>query len=136
MPAVKGILVGDNHINFEERNLTLGVEKREAEAVLIVNGHDEKKIWGKMVKEAVENVVARKHVESEAEQILISTAALLCDFLHSKKGRELCIRLREQQKDVGFFFPPLVEAILDWEKEGRNEGISGIRELAGKVREL
>ena len=88
------------------------------------------------VKETIEKVVARKRVEDEEERILISTAALLCDFLHSKNSSEFHVRLQEQQKDVGFFILPLVEAILDWEKERRNEVISGIRELAGEVTEL
>jgi len=90
----------------------------------------------KTVKEAVENVAARRFIKSEAERILVSTTTLLSDFLHTKNGGELHVRIQEQQKDVGFFFPPLVKAILEWEKEGRNEVITEIRELAGKVGEL
>lgn len=85
------------------------------------------------VKKAVERVVAKKCVETEAERILISTTALLWEFLHSKNGGELGAQLREQQKEVGFFFPPLVQSILEWERDGNNEVIGGVRELAGKV---
>jgi hypothetical protein len=110
-PAGKDILAGDNM------------------AKMIITNLEE------VVKKAVERVVATKCVETEAEQILISTTALLCEFLHSKNGSELHQRLRKQQEEVGFFFPPLVEAILEWEKDGRNEVVSGIRELAGETRE-
>ncbi len=85
-----------------------------------------------MTKAAIERIVARGHVENEEEQILISTAALLCDFLLSKGGNcQPTVRLREYQRDVGRFFPPLVEAILEWVKEGKQSIIEKIKELDG-----
>ncbi|MFH0768362.1 MAG: hypothetical protein V1932_02185 [Chloroflexota bacterium] len=85
----------------------------------------------KATKEMVEGIVARGCVENEARQILISTAALLCDFLFSQSvDSELRIQVQERQKEVGLFFPPLVEAIFEWVTEGRESIIEEIRALA------
>lgn len=83
-------------------------------------------------KETLERVVERGYVENEAQQILVSTAALLWDFLRGKSvDSELRIRVEERQRDVGLFFPPLVEAILEWVKEGRQSIIEKIKVLDG-----
>lgn len=84
----------------------------------------------KATKEMVEGIVARGCVENEAEQILISTAALLWNFLFSQGvDSELWIQIQERQKEVGLFFPSLVEAILEWMIEGRESVIEEIRAL-------
>lgn len=84
----------------------------------------------KATKEMLEGVVTRGHVENEAEQILVSTAALLWDFLFSQGvDSELSI-LHERQKEMGLFFPPLVEAIFDWMIDGRDSIIEEIKVLA------
>jgi hypothetical protein len=84
-------------------------------------------------KETLERVVTRGCIENEAERILVSTAALLWEFPHSKNGGGLCVRLREQRKDVGLFFPPLVEAIFEWVKEEKESIIEEIQALARRM---
>lgn len=82
-------------------------------------------------KETLEQVVVRGYVENEAQQILISTAALLWDFLRSKSvDSELRIRVEERQRDVGLFFPPLLGSILEWIVEGKEDIIEKIKVLA------
>ena len=86
----------------------------------------------KATKEMVEGIVARGCVENESERILISTTTLLWDFLHNQDGvdSELWIQIQERQKEMGLFFPPLVEAIFEWVTEGRESIIEEIRALA------
>jgi hypothetical protein len=59
----------------------------------------------KATKEMLGGVVTRGHVENKAEQILVSTAALLWDFLFSEGvDSELRIQVQERQKEVVYSF--------------------------------
>ncbi len=86
----------------------------------------------KSTKEMVEGIVARRRVENEPERILISTTALLWDFFFSSQGvdSELWVQVQERQKEVGLFFPPLVEAIFEWMIDGKESIIEESKVLA------
>ncbi|MBI2328373.1 MAG: hypothetical protein HYU85_01785 [Chloroflexi bacterium] len=87
----------------------------------------------KATKDTLERVVAREYVENEAQQILVSTTALLCDFLFNSEGldSELRTQVQERQKELGLFFQPLIEAIFEWMIDGKEDIIEKIRVLAG-----
>ena len=87
----------------------------------------------KLVRESLEGIAERGRVETREEQILVSTASLLYEFLQRKSdqnNREIKVRLEERKKEVGFFFPPISEAIIDWKDEGREDILEKIKKLA------
>ena len=91
----------------------------------------------KKVKETLEEIVERGWVENRAEEILISTAALLYQFLGRKSDRidkEIIAKIEEQKKEVGFFFPPIAEAFLNWREEGKEDIPEKIKKLAEEIR--
>ncbi|GAI23957.1 unnamed protein product, partial [marine sediment metagenome] len=76
----------------------------------------------KLVRESLEEIAERGRIETREEQILVSTASLLYEFLQRKSdqnNREIKVRLAERKKEVGFFFPPITDTIIDWKDEGR-----------------
>lgn len=86
----------------------------------------------KAVKEKLEEIVERGRIENQEEQILISTAALLHRFLRLKNNqdnKEIKAQLEEQEKEVGFFFPSIIEAFLNWREEGREDIPEKIKNL-------
>lgn len=93
-------------------------------------------IWTKVnllnaTKEMLEQVVMRGRVENEMEKILVSTAALVGTFLCGQSvDSELCVRIRERQKDMGLFFPPLAGTFFEWEREGKQNMIKEIKALS------
>jgi len=92
----------------------------------------------KAVKKTLEEIVERGWIENQEEQILISTAALIYQFLTTRSDqidKEMKDRIEERRKEVGLFFPPITEAILAWREEGRKdipEKIKKIAERGGK----
>lgn len=91
----------------------------------------------KTVKERLEEIVERGRVENQAEQILISTAALLSRFLQTRSDQnaEIISQIKKQQKEAGFFFLPITEAFFKWMKEGREDIPEKIEKLAAERRE-
>ena len=84
------------------------------------------------VKETLEEIVERGWIENQAEQILISTATLLCKFwqTRSDQNAEILAQIKEKEKEVGFFYPAITAAIFDWRKEGREDILEKIKKLA------
>lgn len=88
----------------------------------------------KLVRESLEEIAERGRIETREEQILVSTASLLYEFLQRKSdqnNREIKVQLEKRRKEVGFFFPPIAEAFLSWEGEGREDIPEKIKKLAG-----
>jgi len=86
----------------------------------------------KVVKEAIEKIVARGTIEEEWEQILISTAARLRELLFSRAmDGEWGKRAQALQSKMGFFLPPLTETMFAWMKEDNTKVIDGIIALGG-----
>ena len=87
----------------------------------------------KAVKKTLEEIVERGWIENQEEQILISTAALIGEFLHARSdqdNRKVKAQIEERRKEVGFFFPPITEAFLSWREEGREDIPEKIKRLS------
>lgn len=87
----------------------------------------------KLVRESLEEIAERGRIETREEQILVSTASLLYEFLQRKSdqnNREIKVQLEKRKKEVGFFFPPITDTIIDWKDEGREDILEKIKKLA------
>jgi len=90
----------------------------------------------KSVKETLEEIAERGWIENLAEEILVSTAALIGKFLHTRSDQiteEIKTQIEERRKEVGFFFPSITEAFLSWREEGREDIPEKIKELAKEI---
>lgn len=88
----------------------------------------------KLVRESLEEIAERGRIETRGEQILVSTTSLLYEFLQRKSdqnNKEIEVRVEKRRKEVGFFFPPISETIVDWRDEGREDILEKIKKLAG-----
>jgi len=85
----------------------------------------------KLVKERLEEIVERGKIRSKKEQILISTAALLWHFLLKKSvGAKIKDRVESQRKKAGFLFPAIIEVLLTWKEQGREDIIEKIAKMS------
>ena len=85
------------------------------------------------VKERLEGIVERGIFESPNDQILVSTTALVEEFLQIRNDQdssEIKAKLLDRKEELGFFFPAIIEAILGWRVEGRKDIPEKIKRLS------